>query len=113
MFHIFSLVCFLIYGVKRRQVLIAKPHFYLYVFRFYIFYIFIINFMMFHQSVNFKPRLRFAQGATKHLTVLRKQFSHEKSIFDPKNIPTHFVKKFVPVNPFVGAPTKPWPGPPL
>ena len=25
MFHVFSLVCFLIYGVKRRQVLIAKP----------------------------------------------------------------------------------------
>ena len=30
MFHVFSLVCFLIYGVKRRQVLIAKPHFYFY-----------------------------------------------------------------------------------
>ena len=28
MFHIFSLVCFLISGVKRRQVLIAKPCFY-------------------------------------------------------------------------------------
>ena len=28
MFHVFSLVCFLIYGVKRRQVLIAKPRFY-------------------------------------------------------------------------------------
>ena len=27
MFHVFSLVCFLIYGVKRRQVLIAKPRF--------------------------------------------------------------------------------------
>ena len=30
MFQIFSLVCFLIYGVKRRQVLIAKPRFYFY-----------------------------------------------------------------------------------
>ena len=28
MFHIFSLVCFLIYGVNRRQVLIAKPLFF-------------------------------------------------------------------------------------
>ena len=27
-FHICSLVCFLIYGVNRRQDLIAKPHFY-------------------------------------------------------------------------------------
>ena len=27
MFHVFSLVCFLTYGVKRRQVLIAKPCF--------------------------------------------------------------------------------------
>ena len=59
MFHIFSLVCFLIYGVKRRQVLIAKPRFYFYFFRFYTFYIFINNFMIFHQSVNFKPRLRY------------------------------------------------------
>ena len=25
MLHVFSLVCFLIYGVNRRQVLIAKP----------------------------------------------------------------------------------------
>ena len=30
MFHIFPLVCFLIYGVKRRQVLIAKPQKYLF-----------------------------------------------------------------------------------
>ena len=37
MFHIFSLVCFLIYGVKRRQVLIAKPRFKFS--RFYTFYI--------------------------------------------------------------------------
>ena len=31
MFHIFSFVCFLIYGVNRRQVLIAKPRIYVYV----------------------------------------------------------------------------------
>ena len=30
MFNVFSLVCFLIYGVKRRQVLIAKPRFYVF-----------------------------------------------------------------------------------
>ena len=30
MFHVFSLVCFLIYGVKRRQVLIAKLRCYFY-----------------------------------------------------------------------------------
>ena len=28
MFHVFSLVCFLVYGVKRRQVPIAKTRFY-------------------------------------------------------------------------------------
>ena len=28
--HVFPLVCFLVYGVKRRQVLIAKPRFYFY-----------------------------------------------------------------------------------
>ena len=44
MFHVFSLVCFLIYGVKRRQVLIAKPCFYFYFFRFYMF---INNFILF------------------------------------------------------------------
>ena len=38
MFHIFSFVCFLIYGVKRKQVLIAKPRFYFYFFSFYTFY---------------------------------------------------------------------------
>ena len=42
MFHICSLVCFLIYGVNRRQVLIAKPRFYFSNFKFYDFYIFII-----------------------------------------------------------------------
>ena len=46
MFHVFSLVCFLIYGVKRRQVLIAKPHLYFFN-RFHIFYILISNFMIF------------------------------------------------------------------
>ena len=56
--HVFSLVCFLIYGVKRRQVLIAKPRFHFHFFRFYTFYIFIFSFMIFHQSVNFKPRLQ-------------------------------------------------------
>ena len=47
MFHIFSLRCFLIYGVKRRQVLIPKPRFYFYILRFYTFYTFINDFIIF------------------------------------------------------------------
>ena len=38
MFHIFSLVCFLIYGVNRKQILIAKQRFYFLFFRFCAFY---------------------------------------------------------------------------
>ena len=40
-----SLVCFLIYVVKRRQVLIPKPRYYFYFFRFHTFYSFIRNFL--------------------------------------------------------------------
>ena len=55
MFHILSLVCFLIYGVKRRQVLIAKPCFYFYLFRFYTFlYVFLrINVVFYLQTMFF------------------------------------------------------------
>ena len=67
MFHVFPLVCFLIYGVKRRQTLIAKPHFYIYFFRFYTFYILINNFMFFHQNTTkgcaTKPDCSLRQGA--------------------------------------------------
>ena len=55
MLHIFSLVCFLIDGVKRRQVLIPKPRF----FRFYTLYMFINNFMIFHQN---ETRLKINDG---------------------------------------------------
>ena len=45
MFHIFSLVCFLICGVKRRQVLIPKPRFLLLLFQILDLF-FIHNFMI-------------------------------------------------------------------
>ena len=49
MFHVFSLVCFLIHGVKRRQVLIAKPRFYFYFSDFTLF-IFSLTIFMFFTS---------------------------------------------------------------
>ena len=51
MFHIFSLVRFLIYGVNRRQVLIAKPR--LYVSRFYTFLLVMHNFIIFYFHIYF------------------------------------------------------------
>ena len=49
MVHVFSLVCFLIYRVNRRQILIAKPR--LYFFPDFTPFIFLINiFMIFHQN---------------------------------------------------------------
>ena len=52
MFHIFSLVCFLIYGVKRRQILIAKPHLYFFMKILHLVY-FINNFIISSKSNNF------------------------------------------------------------
>ena len=49
LFHIFSLVCFLIYGVKRRQVLIAN--------RLYAFDFFISNFMIFYTTSDFSSKI--------------------------------------------------------
>ena len=48
MFHVFSLVCFLTYGVKRRQVLIAKPRFSF--FRDFTPFRFLLAILFFHQN---------------------------------------------------------------
>ena len=56
MFHVFSLVCFLIYGVKRRQVLIPKPRFYLCFFQI-LHLSFLLVFCWLHKSRNTQGKI--------------------------------------------------------
>ena len=78
MFHIFSLVYFLTYGVNRRQVLIAKPRFYFQNFKFYDFYILINHFMFF-----FIDKICFWEASTQNHAEPSGNYL-KKSVLDPK-----------------------------
>ena len=64
MFHILSLVCFLNYGVNRRQILIAKPCLYFFLQILRLLY-FINNFLIFIEINDFENKIvPFGAGGT-------------------------------------------------